>query len=110
MKPWAQQGVLLLNSILTVQEHNPGSHAHIGWEEFTDIVIQQISDTHDHVVFMLWGNYAQKKGSLIDRSKHLVLETSHPSPLGAYRGFIGCEHFSQTNNYLKQKKKQKIDW
>lgn len=107
---WADQGVLLLNSVLTVEENNPGSHANIGWEEFTDHVIKKISSEKENVVFLLWGNYAKKKGSMIDRSKHLVLESSHPSPLGAYRGFIGCKHFSKTNKYLKENNKREIHW
>jgi len=110
LEPWAEQGVFLLNSILTVEENKPSSHANIGWEEFTNFVIRQISDQKEHVIFFLWGNYAQKKGSLIDKSRHLVLETSHPSPLGAYRGFIGCRHFSRANEYLKKHNKSEINW
>lgn len=108
--PWAHQGVLLLNSVLTVIEDNPASHANQGWEEFTDTIIEKISQEKESVVFLLWGNYAQRKGSFIDRSKHLVLETSHPSPLGSYRGFVGCKHFSKTNEYLKSKGKNEIHW
>ncbi|MAQ77144.1 uracil-DNA glycosylase [Candidatus Campbellbacteria bacterium] len=107
---WAQQGVLLLNSVLTVQKDKPGSHSNQGWEDFTDYVIKKISEEHQHIVFLLWGNYAKNKGQIIDRSKHLVLESSHPSPLGAYRGFIGSQHFSQANMYLKKYKKKEIDW
>jgi uracil-DNA glycosylase len=107
---WADQGVFLLNSVLTVEENKPGSHTNKGWEECTDYIIQKISDKKDTVVFLLWGKYAQKKGSFIDRSKHLVLETSHPSPLGAYRGFIRCKHFSQANIYLKENGKEEIKW
>jgi len=110
LESWSYQGILLLNSVLTVQENKPSSHANIGWEEFTNFVIKQISDQKEHVIFFLWGNYAQKKGSLIDRSRHLVLETSHPSPLGAYRGFIGCRHFSRANEYLKKHNKSEINW
>jgi uracil-DNA glycosylase len=110
LQPWAKQGVLLLNSVLTVEEDNPGSHAGYGWEEFTDYIIQKVSNERNHVVFLLWGNYAKKKGSIINRSKHLVLESSHPSPLGAYRGFKGSKHFSQTNNYLEKNNKEKINW
>lgn len=110
LESWADQGVLLLNSVLTVEADNPGSHANKGWEEFTDYVIRQISDTHENIVFLLWGNYAQKKGTIIDRSQHLVLESSHPSPLGAYRGFIGCKHFSRTNKYLRENGKKEINW
>jgi len=107
---WAKQGVLLLNSVLTVEAHKPGSHSKKGWEEFTDEVIKKISDNNEHVVFLLWGTYAQKKGSCIDRNKHLVLESSHPSPLGAHRGFVGCKHFSQCNQYLMKYHKQTIIW
>lgn len=110
LKSWTDQGVLLLNSVLTVEKDKPGSHANMGWEEFTDYIIQKISDKQDNIVFLLWGNYAKKKGSIIDRSKHLVLESSHPSPLGAYRGFIGCRHFSQTNSYLRKYNKEEIKW
>lgn len=99
---WAQQGVLLLNSILTVKENDPGSHSNIGWVEFTDYVINKISKHKEHVVFILWGNYAKSKKTLINQDKHLVLESSHPSPLSAYRGFLGCKHFSKANDYLKQ--------
>jgi len=107
---WADQGVLLLNSVLTVEKNKPASHANRGWEEFTDYVIQKISEEKEHVVFLLWGNYAKKKGTMIDRAKHLVLESSHPSPLGAHYGFTGCKHFSQTNTYLKQNGKKEIQW
>lgn len=110
LEVWAKQGVLLLNSVLTVQANKPGSHAKHDWEEFTNHVIEKISHEQEHIVFLLWGNYAKKKGSIIDRSKHLVLETSHPSPLGAYRGFIGCKHFSQANKYLRRYNKQEIKW
>ena len=108
--PWAKQGVLLLNSVLTVQKNNPGSHAKKGWEKFTDHVIQKISDEKEHIVFMLWGNYAKQKGAVIDRSKHLVLESPHPSPFSAYNGFFGNKHFSQTNDYLKKHGKETIEW
>jgi uracil-DNA glycosylase len=107
---WADQGLLLLNSVLTVRASEAGSHTNQGWEEFTDYVIEKISKEKESVVFLLWGKYAQKKGAVIDQSKHLVLETSHPSPLGSYRGFIGCRHFSQTNEYLKSNKKKEIKW
>jgi uracil-DNA glycosylase len=110
LTPWADQGVLLLNAVLTVQEGSPGSHQGIGWETFTDAVIQKISDTHEHVVFMLWGKYATEKGVHIDTTKHLVLTASHPSPLSAYRGFFGCRHFSQTNAYLRTHGKAPIRW
>lgn len=106
----AQQGVFLLNAILTVEENKPGAHRNTGWEKFTDAVIRTISDKHTHIIFLLWGAYAQSKRTLIDTSKHRVLETSHPSPLAAYRGFFGCKHFSQTNEYLLQYGKTPIEW
>ena len=92
---WAQQGVLLLNATLTVRAHQAGSHQNKGWEEFTDAVIRQLNEHREHLVFILWGSYAQRKGSIIDRNKHLVLSSAHPSPLSAYRGFFGNHHFSQ---------------
>ena len=107
---WAQQGVLLLNTVLTVRAHQAHSHAQFGWETFTDRVISQINAHRQNVVFMLWGSHAQKKGAMIDRTKHLVLTAPHPSPLSAYRGFFGCKHFSQTNDYLKQFNYHPIDW
>lgn len=107
---WAEQGVLLLNSVLSVVANAPASHAKKGWEEFTDHVIQKISDEYEHIVFILWGNYAKTKGENIDRTKHLVLEGHHPSPLSAYRGFFGCKHFSQANTYLKKHGKKEIGW
>ena len=107
---WAKQGVLLLNSVLTVRENEPGSHANRGWEYFTDHVIKKISDEQNHVVFLLWGNYAKKKGLIINRDNHCVLETSHPSPLSARHGFIGCKHFSATNNYLRDHHQKEISW
>lgn len=110
LESWAKQGVLLLNAILTVAAHVPASHRGKGWELFTDTVIKTISDKQEHVVFMLWGNYARSKKNLIDSSKHLVLEAPHPSPLSAHHGFFGCKHFSQCNNYLKQHTKQGIVW
>lgn len=110
LTPWADQGVLLLNAVLTVQEGTPGSHQGIGWETFTDAVIQKISDMHEHVVFILWGKYAGDKRMYIDTSKHLVLTAPHPSPLSAYRGFFGCKHFSQTNTYLSMHGKAPIRW
>ena len=97
---WTTQGVLLLNATLTVEAGIAGSHQSLGWEQFTDAVIKTISDEKINVVFLLWGAYAQSKQTLIDEAKHLVLTTSHPSPLSAYRGFFGCKHFSQTNTYL----------
>lgn len=110
LEKWAKQGVLLLNATLTVRAHQAGSHQGKGWEEFTDVVIQRISDHLEGVVFLLWGNYAQAKASLIDTQKHCVLKTVHPSPLSAHRGFIGCGHFSKTNEYLLSLGKEPIDW
>ena len=107
---WAKQGVLLLNATLTVRAHNAGSHQNKGWEQFTDAVIQKLSREDRPLVFLLWGNYARKKGSQINRAKHLVLESAHPSPLSAYNGFMGNKHFSQTNNYLKKHGQKEIDW
>lgn len=107
---WARQGVLLLNSVLTVEASKAGSHQKKGWETFTDQIIQLINEHHQGVVFMLWGAYAQKKGRHINRDKHLVLESVHPSPLSAYRGFLGCGHFSKANDYLLGIGKAPIDW
>lgn len=107
---WAKQGVLLLNSTLSVEANKPQSHAHIGWQSFTDIVIQEISKNKNHLVFMLWGNNAKQKSKLIDANKHCILESVHPSPLSAHRGFIGCKHFSKTNDYLIKHKKKPINW
>ena len=110
LERWARQGVLLLNATLTVRASSPGSHQNKGWEIFTDSVINVISDEKEHVVFLLWGAYAQKKGELIDRSKHCVFMSAHPSPFSADRGFFGCRHFSKTNAYLKSKGLQEIEW
>lgn len=107
---WAKQGVLLLNATLTVRAHQAASHQRRGWEEFTDQIIQLISQKLENVVFILWGSYAQKKGVLIDPNKHLLLKAVHPSPLSAHRGFFGCKHFSQTNAYLQSKDSAPIDW
>lgn len=107
---WAAQGVLLLNATLTVRASSPGSHQKKGWEEFTDAVVRLISEQKEHVVFLLWGAYAQKKGAVIDRAKHLVLESAHPSPFSADRGFFGCKHFSKANAYLRAHGLQEIDW
>ncbi len=107
---WAEQGVLLLNATLTVEKANAGSHQGKGWEEFTDKVIRIVNDNCENVVFLLWGAYAQKKGSFINREKHMVLKAPHPSPLSAYRGFLGCGHFKQANSYLEQNDKKPIDW
>ena len=106
---WAQQGVLLLNSVLTVEEGLPGSHANIGWEKFTDKVISKLNQS-DKLVFILWGKNASKKGSIIDRSKHLVLESAHPSPLSAYKGFHGNGHFLKCNKFLKENDLTEIRW
>jgi uracil-DNA glycosylase len=97
---WAEQGVFLLNSVLTVEEKSPGSHGKFGWEAFTDEVIRTISQQQQHVAFMLWGNYAHKKEALIDTTRHLILKAPHPSPLSAYQGFFGCRHFSKANTFL----------
>jgi len=110
LERWANQGVLLLNSVLTAEEGKAGAHRGLGWETFTDAVIQKISDDKDHVVFLLWGTYAQEKGKNIDTTKHLILTAPHPSPLSSYRGFIGCNHFNKTNEYLKKYGKREIDW
>ena len=107
---WAEQGVLLLNATLTVEAHKAGSHQGKGWEELTDAAIQALNKQRSNIVFMLWGSYAQRKGQFIDRRRHLVLTAVHPSPLSAYRGFIGCGHFSQANNYLLQHGKAPINW
>ena len=107
---WAEQGVLLLNATLTVEAHKAGSHQGKGWEELTDAAIMALNEKREKIVFMLWGSYAQRKGKYIDRRKHLVLEAVHPSPLSAYRGFIGCGHFSQANNYLQQQGRRPINW
>ena len=106
---WARQGVLLLNSTLTVRAHAAASHAGRGWEEFTDAVIRAVA-TRENVVYMLWGSYAQKKAALVNPDKNLVLKSVHPSPLSAYRGFFGCKHFSQANEYLQQHGRAPIEW
>jgi len=110
LERWARQGVLLLNSTLTVRASVAGSHQGKGWEEFTDAVIKALSDKREGIVFMLWGNYAKNKGKDIDWSKHLVLEAAHPSPFSAYNGFFGCKHFSQANEYLKERGEKEIEW
>ena len=107
---WAKQGVLLLNATLTVRANNPGSHQGKGWEAFTDAAVEKLSREREHLVFMLWGNYAKQKGAFIDRSKHLVLEAAHPSPFSAYNGFFGCKHFSKANAYLRRHELGEIDW
>lgn len=110
LEKWARQGVLLLNASLTVEQAKPMSHAQIGWHLFTDKVIKKVSAEKEHVVFMLWGRFAQNKETLIDTSKHLVLKAAHPSPLSAYNGFFGCGHFSKANNWLREYGEQPIDW
>jgi len=107
---WAEQGVLLLNTVLTVEQGKAHSHAKWGWETFTDKVIDVVNEHCHNVVFLLWGSHAQKKGKHIDREKHKVLHAPHPSPLSAHRGFLGCKHFSQTNEYLVEKGKTPINW
>ena len=107
---WAEQGVLLLNSVLTVRAHTAASHAGKGWEQFTDAVVKIISEHKDHIVYMLWGNYAQHKGAIADPLNNCILKSAHPSPLSVYRGFFGSKQFSQANEYLKSVGKQEIDW
>lgn len=107
---WAEQGVLMLNAVLTVQAHNAASHQGKGWETFTDAIISELNQAHEGLVFILWGSYAQKKGKKIDRNKHMVLAGPHPSPLSAYRGFFGCKHFSKANEYLQSHGKEPINW
>lgn len=110
LESWAKQGVLLLNAVLTVEEGKAGSHANRGWEKFTDRVIRELNDRREHIVFLLWGAYAQKKAAFVDRKRHLVLEAPHPSPLSAHRGFLGCGHFTKANEYLKAHGIPEIDW
>jgi uracil-DNA glycosylase len=110
LERWATQGVLLLNATLTVEESKPGSHQGLGWETFTDSIIKKISAEKEHVVFLLWGNYARAKKTHVDTSKHLVLEAPHPSPFSAYSGFFGSRHFSQTNTYLAEHNLTTVDW
>ena len=110
LESWARQGVLLLNAVLTVEDSNANSHQGKGWELFTDKVIETINEQRNNVVFMLWGSYAQRKGTMIDSGKHLVLKAPHPSPLSAHRGFFGCRHFSQANQYLENHGMKPINW
>lgn len=110
LERWARQGVLLLNATLTVEAHRAGSHQGRGWEEFTDAVISRLSEERENLIFMLWGSYAIHKGAFIDRNRHLVLTAPHPSPLSAYRGFFGCKHFSQANDWLAAHGQTIIDW
>ena len=107
---WADQGVLLLNASLTVEASKPMSHSQLGWHLFTDEVIRQVSAGRDHVVFLLWGKFAQNKEVLIDQSRHKILKAAHPSPLSAYNGFYGCRHFSKTNQWLEEHGEKAIDW
>ena len=110
LSKWAEQGVMLLNASLTVRANEPMSHSKIGWADFTNTVIKKISDEKKHVVFMLWGKFAQEKRILIDETKHLVLRAAHPSPLSAFSGFFGCRHFSKANEWLASKGIDPIDW
>jgi uracil-DNA glycosylase len=110
LESWATQGVLLLNSVLTVERGRPASHQGRGWEQFTDRVVQVLNQRRERLVFLLWGSYAERKGRIIDRERHLVLSSPHPSPLSAHRGFIGNGHFSAANHYLAEHGKQPIDW
>ncbi len=107
---WTEQGVLLMNATLTVRAHQAGSHQNKGWETFTDAAIRHLAEEREHLVFILWGSYAQKKGAMIDRNKHLILSSAHPSPLSAYRGFFGNGHFSKTNKYLLEHGIEPINW
>lgn len=110
LERWATQGVLLLNATLTVRANEPGSHQNRGWEQFTDEVIRALSNSKENLVFILWGAFAQKKEELIDAKKHFILKAAHPSPFSAYKGFLGCGHFSKTNDYLKKLGLKEIVW
>jgi len=110
LQKWAEQGILLLNATLTVRAHQAGSHQNKGWEQFTDAAIHAMNEQKEGIVFMLWGSYAQRKGNFIDGTKHLVLQSPHPSPLSAYRGFFGNRHFSQCNQFLQERGQSVIDW
>jgi uracil-DNA glycosylase len=110
LTPWAEQGVMLLNASLTVRAGEPNSHAKIGWHQFTDAVIQKVSDEKEGIVFLLWGSFAHQKQELIDQTKHHVLKAAHPSPYSADKGFFGCKHFSKTNEFLVAQKQHPIDW
>lgn len=110
LERWAEQGVLLLNAVLTVRAHQAASHAGRGWEQFTDAVVRAIAERKEGIVYMLWGSYAQKKGAIADPRRNLILRAVHPSPLSAYRGFFGCRHFSQANDYLKSIGQEPIVW
>jgi uracil-DNA glycosylase len=110
LEAWASRGVLLLNTVLTVEENKPQSHANIGWEKFTDGVIEKTNQHPEKIIFLLWGSHAQKKAALIDRQKHVILTAPHPSPLSAHRGFLSCKHFSKVNEFLKKTGRIPIDW
>ncbi len=110
LESWAKQGVLMLNAVLTVRENQPGSHAGKGWEEFTTAVIQNLNEHREKLVYLLWGNYAQKKAEMINANKNLILKSTHPSPFSAHQGFLGCGHFSKTNQYLIKTGQIPIDW
>ncbi len=110
LESWARQGVLLLNAVLTVERGKAGSHQGKGWETFTDAVIAALNEQRENLVFLLWGSYAQKKGAMVDRNRHLVLSAPHPSPLSAHRGFFGCNHFIKANEYLESVGREPIDW
>ena len=110
LEPWARQGVLLLNSNLTVEASKSGSHHGVGWEKFTDQIVAVVNEQCEHVVFLLWGSHAKRKGDIVDRTRHLVLTSVHPSPLSVHGGFFGCRHFSQTNRYLAEHGETPIDW
>ena len=110
LKNWTKQGVLLLNSVLTVEENKPGSHAKIGWQQFTDTIIKEINNHPDQIIYLLWGSYAQKKAELIDHHRHIILTAAHPSPLSVYRGFSGCKHFSKANELLIKSGRTPINW
>jgi uracil-DNA glycosylase len=110
LEPWARQGVLLLNAVLTVERSRAGSHQGKGWEIFTDRIVAVLNEQREHLVFLLWGSYAQKKGAIVDRQRHCVLTAPHPSPLSAHRGFFGCRHFSAANAYLEANGRTPIDW
>ena len=110
LEPWARQGVLLLNAVLTVERGRAGSHQGRGWETFTDAVVEVLNSRRERLVFLLWGSYAQRKGERVDRSRHCVLSTSHPSPLSAHRGFFGCNHFAKANEYLLAHDLPAVDW
>ena len=110
LENWSNQGVLLLNTTLTVRENEAGSHKGLGWDDFTDTVITKLSNKKEQVIFLLWGNFAQRKSTLIDQKKNIILTAPHPSPLSAYKGFFGCKHFSKTNKLLIQNKQEPISW